>query len=47
MSYARSYHSMVKVGTKLFVCGGVNYIGDDVFEDIKVYGHPIDMLKFP
>ena len=34
--YARSYHAMTSLQGRILVAGGVNYIGDDSFEDIIV-----------
>ncbi len=38
MVQARSYHAMVSLEQedKILVAGGVNYVGEETFEDIKV-----------
>ncbi|CAH1773543.1 unnamed protein product [Owenia fusiformis] len=35
MHRARSYHSMISIATGIMVIGGVNYVGDGEFEDVK------------
>ncbi len=39
MVKARSYHAMVSLEQedKILVAGGVNYVGEETFEDIKVH----------
>ena len=37
MLHARSYHSMVSTASHILVAGGVNYVGEDTFEDVRVF----------
>ena len=36
MNHGRSYHAMGVAGDTIIIAGGVNYLGDDTFEDVLV-----------
>ena len=44
MVNARSYHAMVATKDSILVTGGVNYIGNDSFEDVKVNLYTVNCI---